>query len=173
MNYVKNLLKNVDKNLLKNVDVIKLQNIMENVIHGSHDESRDGNGLYNKSRDLMYAKDCLDSEFQEVLQLLPWKQWKLEKYKKMTLEDVIEMMSERGGEISMEVSDMIFFMSVMFINAFNILELPITDDTKKILYLIKYRENIERIRQGVFDKTREFTEEEEKMLSNIDKILGE
>ena len=160
------------KDMLNEIDVIQLQNMMEELIHGESLTPCNGEQLYNSSREYMYAKDCLDSEHQEILQLLPWKSWKLEKYKKMNFEDIIEMLDKSGGEMSMEVADTIFFMSVMFIKMFEILRLPISDNTKKILYLIKFRENIERINSGTFDKARELTKSEKQILNNIDKILG-
>lgn len=166
------LIKNIDIKKLEKIDLVYLQNLMEEIIHGETKSPCCGEELYSHSREYMYAKDCLESEHQEVLQLLPWKQWKLEKYKKMSFTDVIDFLDESGGELCMEVADMIFFMSVMFIKMFEILRLPKSDNTKKVLYLLKYRENIERINQGIFDKSRDFTKSEKKIIEDIDKILN-
>lgn len=168
---ISKLIKDTKEEDLEKIDVIYLQNLIQEIIHGEVKSPCCGDEMYNHSREFMYAKDCLDSEYQETLQILPWKSWKTDKYKNMTFTDIIDFLDEQGGELSMEVADMVFFMSVMFIRVFEMLRLPISDKTKKILYLIKYKENMERIEQSVFKKSRELSEKEKNIMRNIDKIL--
>ena len=152
---------------IEKLDVIKMQNLMEELIHGEAKRVVDGEDAYDKSRELLYAKNCLDSEFSELTTYLPFKEWKLKQYMKVNNEEFEKSLEKSGGQISMEVVDMAFFYSVMMIKCFQYLGLPASDKTLKMLYALKYIENIQRVNSGTFDKARELTKDEEAMIAEL------
>lgn len=145
--------KTIREEILPMVDIMALQNHLERCIgaYGPMTPSLDGNVAHKESLDLAYAKTCLDVEFAELMQKLPWKKWKLEKYQKMTVADMVASLGKDGGEIAMEGADLVFFLNLMLIHLYRILGLPVTDDTTKVLYSVKWAENMERVRAGSFD----------------------
>lgn len=145
--------KTIREDILPMVDIMALQNHLERCIgaYGDSPAALDGTSMHKESLGFLYEKSCFDSETAEVMQYLLWKNWKTEKYQKMTVEDIMNSLEKDGGKLAMEAADLCFFFANMQIRLFRIMGLPITDDVLKILYCIKYRENLERVKTGSFD----------------------
>lgn len=151
---------------LKDIDIIMMQNCMEEIIHGEIGR-KDPNGVefHEETREIMYAKDCVDNEFAELLRLLPFKNWKMDKWSKMSPKNVRDELEKNGKDISMELIDLWFFFSVMNVRLLYLLGLPVNEQSIKALYAIKWVENVERVQSGTFDKRREMTPKEQEMLA--------
>lgn len=140
---------------LDSIDPLSFQRLMEVLIGGYSKPVMTGKDGYEKSREVLYAKDCIDSEMSELTSLLPWKSWKEKQYSQLGGQQYEEFIQKDGGKILFELIDQLFFASVLQIKVLELLKLdPQEFDGNfiKFLYATKYAENLKRVESGSFDK---------------------
>jgi hypothetical protein len=162
--------KELSKRDFSKVDINKLQNIIEGVLHPEKMEEWKNMKLFEKAQEIKDTIFYNIEELHEMMACLPNKPWKKERFMKL---DDKEYLKKNGINMLLELSDTLFFQAIIQNSILEILNLPQSIDTLKLIYTIKYLENITRIETGVFEKQREFTKEELKIISDLEKLINE